>query len=178
MKKAVAVLATVLLSLAMSVQAFAQQQMPKGTEGPDIREREPKGTEGPDARTKAKKKSASAEAPASAGKSERKEPGVAMQVKKAGAALTESVAAEKVTGLVGTVVAVVPTSQTLVVDVPLGNDVLRIGADVTDKTKIQAGGQTVTLDKLEEGARVRIAFRRVEDGDEATSVEVLQGPKG
>jgi hypothetical protein len=32
------------------VQANAQQQAPKGTEGPDIRKVEPKGTEGPDVR--------------------------------------------------------------------------------------------------------------------------------
>ncbi len=164
MNKVVAVFTIVLLSVAVSAPAFAQQQMPKGTEGPDVRQ-------------KAKKKTASAEAPGLTGKAEKKEPRVATE-EKMGAAPTESVEGEKVTGLVGTVVAVVPASRTLVVDVPLGKDVLRVGADVTDQTKIKAAGQTVSLDKLEEGARVRIAFRRVENGDKATSVEVLQGPRG
>ncbi len=86
--------------------------------------------------------------------------------------------AEKPAGLVGTIVAVVPESRTLVVDVPLGNDVLRIGAEVTEATKITAAGKATSLDKLAEGARVRIAFRRVDTGDEATSVVVLQGTKG
>ncbi len=86
--------------------------------------------------------------------------------------------AEKPAGLVGTIVAVVPGSRTLVVDVPLGNDVLRIGAEVTEATKITTGGKVTSLEKLEEGARVRIAFRRVDTGDEATSVTILQGPQG
>ncbi len=51
MKKVVAVFAAVLLSLAVIAPAFAQQQTPKGTEGPDVRaKQEPKGTEGPDVR--------------------------------------------------------------------------------------------------------------------------------
>jgi hypothetical protein len=64
MKKFVAVLAAVLLSVAVIAPVYAQQaQAPKGTEGPDIRKQEPKGTEGPDVRKKAKKKTASAQAP-------------------------------------------------------------------------------------------------------------------
>ncbi len=62
MKKFVAVLAAVLLSVAVIAPVYAQQtQAPKGTEGPDIRKQEPKGTEGPDVRKK--KKTASAVAP-------------------------------------------------------------------------------------------------------------------
>ncbi len=63
MKKFVSVVAAVLLVLAVIAPAYAQQQAPKGTEGPDIRKQEPKGTEGPDVRKKAKKKTASAAAP-------------------------------------------------------------------------------------------------------------------
>ena len=55
MKKVVSVLAAVLLALAVTAPAFAQQQAPKGTEGPDVRKQEPKGTEGPDVRKKATK---------------------------------------------------------------------------------------------------------------------------
>ncbi|MEK6716305.1 MAG: hypothetical protein AABZ16_02290, partial [candidate division NC10 bacterium] len=62
MKKFVSIFAAVLLALAVIAPAYAQQQAPKGTEGPDIRKQEPKGTEGPDVRKKAKKKTASAEA--------------------------------------------------------------------------------------------------------------------
>jgi hypothetical protein len=50
MKKVVSVVAAVLLTLAVSAPAFAQQQASKGTEGPDVRKVEPKGVEGPDVR--------------------------------------------------------------------------------------------------------------------------------
>ena len=56
MKKLVSVLAMLLLLVAVTAPAFAQQQTPKGTEGPDIRKQEPKGTEGPDVRKESKKK--------------------------------------------------------------------------------------------------------------------------
>ncbi len=94
------------------------------------------------------------------------------------AAPEKPAAAKKPTGLVGTVVAVVPESRTVVVDVPRGKAVLRVGAAVTEKTKIMAQGAPVSLEGLKEGARVRIQFRRVATGDEATRVEILRGSKG
>ena len=57
MKKFVALFAAVLLVAAVTAPAFAQQQAPKGTEGPDVRKQEPKGTEGPDVRKAPEKKS-------------------------------------------------------------------------------------------------------------------------
>ncbi|OGB93623.1 MAG: hypothetical protein A3G35_14100 [candidate division NC10 bacterium RIFCSPLOWO2_12_FULL_66_18] len=77
---------------------------------------------------------------------------------------------------VGTVIAVVPASRTVVVDVPWDRDFLRIGAEVTATTTITAEGQTVSLDRLQSGDRVRLSVRRVATGNEAISVEVLQGP--
>lgn len=56
MKKFVSIFAAVLLALAVIAPAYAQQQAPKGTEGPDIRKQEPKGTEGPDVRKKKEEK--------------------------------------------------------------------------------------------------------------------------
>ncbi len=56
MKKFIAVLAVVMLTIAVSAPAFAQTQAPKGTEGPDVRKQEPKGTEGPDVRKSEQKK--------------------------------------------------------------------------------------------------------------------------
>ena len=109
-----------------------------------------------------------------AGEAEKKEPAPA----ETKAAPEKRAAAEKPAGLVGSIVAVVLATRTLVVDVPLGKEVLRVGAEVTPKTKITAAGAPVSLDSLEPGARVRINFRRVADGDEAISVEVLRGPKG
>lgn len=119
-----------------------------------------------------------------AGEAEKREPAPAKEEKKAAApAETKAppekpTAAEKPAGLVGSIVAVVLATRTLVVDVPLGKEVLRVGAEVTPKTKITAAGAPVSLDSLEPGARVRINFRRVADGDEAISVEVLRSPKG
>jgi hypothetical protein len=78
----------------------------------------------------------------------------------------------------GTIVAVVPESRTLVVDVPLGTEVLRIGTEVTERTKITAGGAPTSLESLTQGAEVRLQYYRVESGDEATSVEVLHGSTG
>jgi hypothetical protein len=121
-------------------------------------------------------------APASAG--EAAKPAPAKEEKKAEApaetkaAPEKPAAAEKPGGLVGTVIAVVPASRTLVVDVPLGKEVLRVGAEVTDKTKLTAAGKAVSLDRLKAGDRVRINFRRVATGDEAISVEVLPSTKG
>lgn len=80
---------------------------------------------------------------------------------------------EKPGGLVGTVIAAVPASKTLVVDVRLGKQVLRVGAIVTAKTKITAGGAPASFDRLKDGARVRIQFRRIATGDEVIAVEVL-----
>jgi hypothetical protein len=88
------------------------------------------------------------------------------------------VAAENPAGLVGAVIAFVPASRTLVVDVFLGPQVLRVGAVLTNKTRLHAAGVPAPFDLLKPGARVRIQFRRVEDGDEATSVDILPATRG
>lgn len=85
--------------------------------------------------------------------------------------------AEQPTGHVGTIVAIVPASRMLVVDIPLGKEVLRVGAEVTDKTKITAAGKSAAFGSIKPGARVRINFRRVATGDEAIAVEILRGAK-
>jgi hypothetical protein len=82
------------------------------------------------------------------------------------------------TVLVGTLIAVVPDSRTIVVDVPLEKGVLRLGAIATDTARIAAEGKPVALDALAPGARVRIEFRRTPTGDEATAIEVLQAARG
>lgn len=76
----------------------------------------------------------------------------------------------------GTIIAVVPESRTVVVDVPLEEGILRVGAELTDRTRILAGGDPASFDRLEPGARVRLDVRRVPTGTEATRVEVLWGP--
>ena len=86
--------------------------------------------------------------------------------------------ATRAAAYVGTVVAVTPDSRTLVVDVPLRETVLRVGAEVTDTTRITADGQAVSLDRLQTGDRVRISVRRIETGNEAISIEVLSGRRG
>lgn len=124
--------------------------------------------------------------PGWAGEAEKKAPAPAKEEKKAEPpketretpAKPEKPAAEKPAGLVGTIVAFAPESRTLVVDVPLGKEVLRIGALVTSKTRIEAAGTAATTERLKAGARVRINFRRVADGDEAVSVEILGAKKG
>jgi hypothetical protein len=112
------------------------------------------------------------------GAAETQTPAPAQEQEKQEQEKTQATGTDKPVGLVGTLVAVVPASQTLVVDVPLNADVLRVGATATEKTKIQAGGKATALDKLEPGSRVRIQIRRVDTGNEALSVEVLGGPQG
>lgn len=78
---------------------------------------------------------------------------------------------------VGIIIAVVPESRTLVIDVPFGWDIL-VGAVVTPNTKIEAEGRAASFDTLRPGARVRIHVRQIPTGTEAISVEVLRGPGG
>jgi len=89
----------------------------------------------------------------------------------------EAAKAEKPAGLVGTIVAVLPENNTLVVDVPLGKEYLRVGGMVTGKTRITIGGKKAALENLTWGQKVRINFRRVETGTELLSVEALDQPK-
>jgi hypothetical protein len=87
-------------------------------------------------------------------------------------------AAKRPSGLVGKVVAVTPTSRTIVVDVPEGKETLRIGAEITDQTKILVNSKKASLDALKEGERVRIAYHRTSNGDVATSLVVLRSSMG
>jgi len=80
--------------------------------------------------------------------------------------------------LVGTIVAIVPESQTILVDVRVGADILRVGATVTPQTKIEANGNPAAFEDLEAGRRVRLSFRRIATGDEAISVQILPGRRG
>ena len=115
-------------------------------------------------------------APASATDTQRLEASRATQ--KASAAQTQSTFADRPVGLVGTVVGVSPESRTLVVDVLLGTEVLRLGTELSEGTKFAAGGVATRLEELKEGDKVRIMYRRLESGDEAISVEVLDGRMG
>jgi hypothetical protein len=80
--------------------------------------------------------------------------------------------------LVGTIVAIVPESQTILVDVRVSADVLRVGAAVTPQTKIEAHGNPAAFEDLEAGSRVRLTFRRTRTGNEAVSVHILRGGGG
>lgn len=91
---------------------------------------------------------------------------------------TTETAAKKPAGLVGTIIAFTPESRTLVVDAPRGNQVLRIGAVVTERTTIRQGSRKAALASLKEGERVRLTFHRIASGDEATSVDILRAAKG
>lgn len=121
-----------------------------------------------------------AQAPATAEKAEKKEEATkeAAESSKAPEAAEKPAAAKTPAGLVGKIVAVSPESRTVVVDVPLGKDVLRVGAEVTNRTKIVERGKKASLATLREGERVRINFRRIATGDEALSVDILRAAKG
>jgi ATP-dependent 26S proteasome regulatory subunit len=120
-----------------------------------------------------------AQAPAKAEKAEKTEEATkeTTETTKASKPAEKPAETKKPAGLVGTVVAVTPASRAVVVDVPLGKQVLRIGAEVTDRTKIREGSKKASLADLKEGERVRINFRRVATGDEALSVDILRAAK-
>lgn len=117
-----------------------------------------------------------AQPPAAAEKAEKKEE--AAEKAKEATETPKTEAAEKPAGLVGKIVAVSPESRTVVVDVPLGKEVLRVGAEVTNRTKIVERGKKASLATLKEGQRVRINFRRIATGDEALSLDILRAAKG
>ena len=79
--------------------------------------------------------------------------------------------------LVGTIVAIVPESRTILVDVRVSADLLWVAAVVTPRTRIEATGAPASFEDLQPGNRVRLNFRRITTGNEALSVEVLRGAK-
>ena len=97
---------------------------------------------------------------------------------KAPTGVEKSATATAPVGLVGKIVAVTPTSQTIVVDVPFGKETLRLGAEATDATKILVGGKQASLNALKEGERVRISYHRTAAGDVANSVVALNTSHG
>ena len=121
-----------------------------------------------------------AQAPAKSEKAEKTEEATkeTTETPKAPQAAEKSAETKKPAGLVGTVVAVTPASRTVVVDAPLGKQGLRIGAEVTDRTRIREGSKKASLADLKEGERVRITFHRITTGDEATSLDILRTKNG
>jgi hypothetical protein len=74
---------------------------------------------------------------------------------------------------VGTILMVLPETQTLVVDVPISADILRVRARITEQTRIERDGSPATIESLQSGVRVRLLFRRLGAGNEAIAVEIL-----
>ena len=83
-------------------------------------------------------------------------------------------AGTKSTELVGKIVAFTPTSKTLVVDVPEGTKMLTVGVWLTPTTKIMEGTKPIPVASLKEGEEVRLGFRRITGGDDATVIDVLR----
>jgi hypothetical protein len=84
----------------------------------------------------------------------------------------------KTTTLVATLAHVTPGSRTVVVEVPLESGILTVGAGTVPDTTITAAGRAAQLEDLLEGSKVRVEFRRVREGDELISLEVLRPPAG
>jgi hypothetical protein len=80
--------------------------------------------------------------------------------------------------LVGTIVALDPEIWNLLVDVRFQYDVLRVGACMTQNTRVSVAGAPAGWEDLEPGARIRIGIRRMEGRTEAVSVEILSLPTG
>jgi hypothetical protein len=82
----------------------------------------------------------------------------------------------KVMTLVGDLAHVEPQSRTVVVEVPLAERLVTVGAWGVADTTLTARGRSIDFPDLQPGSRVRITVRRVADGDELLSLEVLQAP--
>ncbi len=95
------------------------------------------------------------------------------EASKAPEASPKPAAAKQPAGMVGKVIAITPQSDTIVVDVPEGKETLRIGAEVTDRTKIMVNGKKASLQDLKNGERVRISYHRTPAGDIANSLVAL-----
>lgn len=73
----------------------------------------------------------------------------------------------------GVVKAVTMASKSIVVEAELGGKKnWTIGAEVTDKTKLQADGKTITLEDIKVGNTVTITWTRLEDKLIANSIVV------
>ncbi len=94
------------------------------------------------------------------------------------AAGDETGSAGKVTTLVGDLAHVEPASRTVVVDVPVGDKDVNVGASAVAGTTVIEGGQPIAFEDLKPGSKVRVKVRRAEDGDELLSLEVLSAPTG
>jgi hypothetical protein len=89
-----------------------------------------------------------------------------------------SVREGQVTTLVGTITAVAPGSQTVVVDVPLKDTTITVGATGVPETRITEHGKASSFEQLQPGAKVRVTFRRASDGDQLLALDVLGQPTG
>lgn len=79
---------------------------------------------------------------------------------------------------VGTLTAVTPESRTVVVEVPLENRVLTVGAQAAPAARLAAGETPIGFESLQPGSRVRIDFRGAPHGPELLALEVLNLPSG
>ena len=79
----------------------------------------------------------------------------------------------KATSLVGILLTGPQEAGLVVVDVPLRVHALTVGAVAVPETTITANGKAAQLEDLVEGSKVRVEFRRVPEGDELISLEVL-----
>ncbi len=77
--------------------------------------------------------------------------------------------------VVGTLVAVDVVEKTLVLDVPLAIEVLRVGATVPAKAELLVGTKRLSLQELRPGERIRLVLHRVPAGDEVISGVILRG---
>ncbi len=84
----------------------------------------------------------------------------------------------QVTTLVGDLAHVEPGSRTVVVEVPLEDHEVTVGASGIAGTVLNSGGQPIAFEDLKAGSKVRVKVRRVEDGGELLSLEVLRTPTG
>jgi hypothetical protein len=92
------------------------------------------------------------------------------------AAAQEAAPEGKVTTLVGDLAHVTPQSETVVVEVPIDDQLVTVGAWGIAETTPTSGGQAIEFEDLQPGSKVRITFRRVTHGDELLALEVLAAP--
>jgi hypothetical protein len=76
--------------------------------------------------------------------------------------------------MTGTITAIEPASQTVVVETPMGTDKFTVGGPLSPQAIIKKGGKARQLQDLQVGERVAVAWKRTANGEEIERLDARQ----
>lgn len=77
-----------------------------------------------------------------------------------------TVTASSMGPMTGTIAAIEPASQTVVVEVPLGRDNFTVGGPLSPQARLTRGAKSIQLQDLRTGDRVSVTWRMTDNGHE------------